>query len=150
MQGTGVEGCLDVPVWNYILFQLGYFMVVLNSSLNFVIYCWVGTKFRADLLDTITWIWEALTPGPATSLQDIRLRRKTVLRFSQSSTKWVSFSSRSRSSSEASTSASTLRQSRRISRQSTKLSLEIQLDIHPIQEENEVFSHAASEHASWV
>ena len=39
----------EPPYWTHILFMLGGLTIFLNSSLNFIVYCFVGRKFRREL-----------------------------------------------------------------------------------------------------
>ena len=40
-------------VYTYILDFIARFLVILNSSINFLIYCMVGSKFRTKLLEML-------------------------------------------------------------------------------------------------
>ena len=39
-----------VPVLTYLLHNLSYFFLVCNSSVNFLVYCFVGKEFKQRML----------------------------------------------------------------------------------------------------
>ena len=43
-----------VPEWQMVMDQVARYLVVLNSSINFLIYCLAGNQFRSVLLSTFT------------------------------------------------------------------------------------------------
>ena len=47
------EGRYHVPVIFYLLANLHYLFLTLNSSVNFIIYCCVGKEFRKNLRELL-------------------------------------------------------------------------------------------------
>ena len=43
-----------VPVAFYVMMSAGNLLLVVNSSINFVVYCLVGRRFRAELKAVLT------------------------------------------------------------------------------------------------
>lgn len=50
---------------------IGIFLLVLNSSLNFLIYCYYGEKFREVLFDLMAQPWRRLTASRQRSNSDM-------------------------------------------------------------------------------
>ena len=43
-----------VPEWQFVMDHAARYLVLLNSSINFIIYCLAGNQFRSVLLSTVT------------------------------------------------------------------------------------------------
>ena len=40
----------EIPYWLWPLTAINHTLLVLNSSINFVLYCWLGSSFRSSLI----------------------------------------------------------------------------------------------------
>ena len=49
-----------IPALWFCLNDLNHVLIVLNSSLNFYIYCVVGKRFRDELISYLTSVWGEL------------------------------------------------------------------------------------------
>ena len=43
----------SIPEWQLVMDQFARYLVVLNSSINFIIYCLAGNQFRSVLIGTL-------------------------------------------------------------------------------------------------
>ena len=71
----GVTGKVGAASWNRIAGCFSNFLVILNSSVNTIIYCIMNTKFRRRFLRTVKNIVPCIKP---------RIPRNNLLRQTQS------------------------------------------------------------------
>ncbi len=63
------------PGWLYVLSAINHFMLMINSSINFIIYCAVGSKFRQAIFKMVSDLHSRMSSTRSSNTQHLELPR---------------------------------------------------------------------------
>ena len=55
-------GALEYSFWSILVLNISHFLLVVNSSVNMIVYCLLGSRFRAEvkkIMDNLVCCWPA-------------------------------------------------------------------------------------------